>query len=158
MHQYARWGAAGIALVTMVSVGAAVSQAQDKDAAVAARQATMKLEGPDLRAISDYAADKGTDQATAIAKAQELLALSDKLVGLWPAGTSSKDMPGKSNAKPEIWEQMDKFKALYAGQKESEQKLLEAIQKGDKAAVQAAVANVGKGSCSTCHGTYREKV
>ena len=75
MHQYARWGAAGIALVTMVSVGAAVSQAQDKEAAVAARQATMKLEGPDLRAISDYAADKGTDQATAIAKAQELLAL-----------------------------------------------------------------------------------
>ncbi|HXP77801.1 MAG TPA: cytochrome c [Stellaceae bacterium] len=158
MHQYARWSAAGIALVTMISVGAAVSLAQDKEAVVAMRQATMKLEGPDLRAISDYAADKGTDQATAIAKAQELLALSDKLMGLWPAGTSSKDLPGKSNAKPEIWEQMDKFKALYAGQKEGEQKLLEAIQKGDKAAVQAAVATIGKGSCSTCHGTYREKV
>jgi len=152
-----RWSAASIALVTMMSVGAAVGWAQDKESAVRDRQATMKLEGPALKAISDYAGDKGTDQATALAKTQELLALSDKLMGLWPAGTSSKDMPGKSNAKPEIWAEMDKFKALYAGQKEGEQKLLEAIQKGDKAAVQAAIPNIGK-NCSTCHGTYREKV
>ena len=67
-------------------------------------------------------------------------------------------MPGKSNAKPEIWTEMDKFKALYAGQKKGEEDLLAAVQKGDKAAVQAAIANIGKGSCSTCHGTYREKV
>ena len=157
MKSYTRWGAAGIALMTVVGLGAAVSWAQDKEAAISARQAAMKQEGPDLRAILDYAGDKGTDQATAIAKAQELLALSDKLAGLWPAGTSSKDMPGKSNAKPEIWQQMDKFQALYAGQKSGEQKLLSAIQKGDKAAVQAAVPDVGK-NCSTCHGTYREKV
>ncbi|HLJ19548.1 MAG TPA: cytochrome c [Stellaceae bacterium] len=153
-----RWSAAGIALVTMATIGAAVSWAQDKEATVSARQAAMKLEGPDLRAISDYANDKGTDQATAIAKTQELLALSDKLMGLWPAGTSSKDMPGKSNAKPEIWTDMEKFQALYAGQKKGEQDLLAAVQKGDKPAVQAAIANIGKGSCSTCHGTYREKV
>jgi len=158
MNPYTRWGAAGVALITVVGLGAAVSWAQDKEAAVSARQATMKLEGPNLKAILDYAGDKGTDQATAIAKAQELLALSDKLVGLWPAGTSSKDMPGKSNAKPEIWQQMDKFQALYASQKSGEQKLLSAIQKGNKAAVQAAVGDIGKGSCSACHGTYRERV
>ena len=158
MNQYTRWGAAGIALVTVIGIGAAVSWAQDKEAAVSTRQASMKLEGPALKAILDYAGDKGTDQATAAAKAQELLALSDKLVGLWPAGTSSKDMPGKSNAKPEIWTEMDKFQALYASQKSGEQKLLSAIQKGDKAAVQAAVTDIGKNSCSTCHGTYREKV
>ena len=66
-------------------------------------------------------------------------------------------MPGKSNAKPEIWTDMDKFQALYASQKSGEQKLLAAIQKGDKPAVQAAVTDVGK-NCSSCHGTYREKV
>lgn len=153
-----RWSAAGIALVTMITIGAAASWAQDKEAAVSARQAAMKQEGPNLRAISDYANDKGTDQATAIAKTQELLALSDKLIALWPAGTSSKDMPGKSNAKPEIWTELDKFKAIYAGQKKAEEELLAAVQKGDKPAVQAAVANIGKGSCSACHGTYREKV
>ena len=156
MNRYTRWGAAGIALVTVVGIGAGVSWAQDKEAAVSTRQVTMKQEGPALKAILDYAGDKGTDQATAIAKAQELLALSDKLAALWPAGTSSKDMPGKSNAKPEIWTDMDKFQALYASQKSGEQKLLAAIQKGDKAAVQAAVTDVGK-NCSSCHGTYREK-
>jgi cytochrome c556 len=157
MSHLQRWGAASIALVTMISVGAAVGWAQDKAAAVGERQATMKLEGPALKAILDYAGDKGTDQATAVAKAQELLAIADKLAGLWPAGTSSKDMPGKSNAKPEIWTEMDKFRALYANQKSDDQTLLAAIQKGDKAAVQAAVTNIGK-NCSTCHGTYREKV
>jgi len=157
MSHLQRWGAASIALVTMISVGAAVGWAQDKAAAVGERQATMKLEGPALKAILDYAGDKGTDQATAVAKAQELLALADKLAGLWPAGTSSKDMPGKSNAKPEIWTEMDKFRALYANQKSGDQALLAAVQKGDKAAVQAAVTNIGK-NCSTCHGTYREKV
>ena len=158
MNQYTRWGAAGIALVTVIGIGAAVGWAQDKEGAVSARQAAMKQEGPDLKAIRDYAGDQGTDQATAIAKAQELLALSDKLAGLWPTGTSSKDMPGKSNAKPEIWTEMDKFQALYASQKSGEQKLLAAIQKGDKAAVQAAATDIGKNSCSACHGAYREKV
>ena len=157
MNQYTRWGAAGIALLTVVGIGVGVSCAQDKAAAVGTRQATMDQEGPALKAILDYAGDKGTDQATAIAKAQELLALSDKLAALWPAGSSSKDMPGKSNAKPEIWTDMDKFQALYASQKSGEQKLLAAIQKGDKPAVQAAVTDVGK-NCSSCHGTYREKV
>jgi cytochrome c556 len=157
MRQLTRWGAAAIALTMVVGIGAAVGWAQDKGAAVSARQATMKQEGPNLKAILDYAGDKGVDQATAISKAQELLAAGDKLVGLFPAGTSSKDMPGKSNAKPEIWQEMDKFKALYAGQKSGEQKLLEAIQKGDKAAVQATVNDIGK-NCSTCHGAYRERV
>jgi cytochrome c556 len=158
MKQCARWGAAGLALVITIGAGAAVSLAQDKDAIVKERQATMKEEGPNLRAILDYANDKGTDQATALAKAKELLVASDKLPGLFPAGTSSKEMPGKSNAKPEIWQELDKFKALYATQKSGEQDLLAAIQKGDKAAVQAAVTNIGKTSCSACHGAYREKV
>jgi cytochrome c556 len=158
MRMFQSWGAAGLAFTIIIVAGSAVVWAQDKAAAVTARQAAMKQEGPDLRAISDYANDKGTDQATALAKTQELLALSDKLMGLWPAGTSSKDMPGKSNAKPEIWTEMDKFKALYTGQKKAEEELLAAVQKGDKPAVQAAVANIGKNSCSACHGTYREKV
>jgi cytochrome c556 len=158
MNHFQRWGAAGAALTTVILASSAAVWAQDKEAVVAARQATMKQEGPSLRTVSDYANDKGTDQATAIAKTQELLALSDKLMGLWPAGTSSKDMPGKSNAKPEIWTDLEKFKALYAGQKKGEEELLAAVQKGDKAAVQAAIANIGKNSCSACHGTYREKV
>ncbi|HKX10169.1 MAG TPA: cytochrome c [Stellaceae bacterium] len=157
MSQYARWAAAGIAVMTVMSIGAAISLAQDKAAIVQERQSAMKGEGPNLKAILDYAGDKGTDQATALAKAQDLLAVADKLPTLFVDGTSSKDLPGKSNAKPEIWQDLGKFKALYATQKSGEQKLLEAIQKGDKAGVQGAVSEVGK-NCSTCHGAYREKV
>ena len=152
-----RWSAAAIALATVISLGAAVGWAQDKEAAVNTRQATMRQEGPTLRTILDYANDKGADQATALAKAQELLAAADKLPGLFLPGTSSTEMPGKSNAKPEVWQEADKFKTLYANQKSSEQKLLEAVQRGDKPAVQSAVSEIGK-NCSACHGAYREKV
>lgn len=157
MRQYLRWSVAAIAMATMVGLGAAATLAQDKEATVKARQETMKQEGPALRTIQDYINDKGTDQATAIAKAQDLIALVDKLITLWPAGTSSKDFPGKSNAKPEVWEQLDKFKGLYTSMKSDEQKLLAVLQKGDKTAAAAAVSDIGKNGCGGCHGLYREK-
>lgn len=157
MGKCLRWCAAASAMVVVLGLGSAVSVAQDKEAIVKDRQAAMKLEGPNLRAINDYLNDKGVDQATAITKAQELVAITDKLAGLWPAGTSSKDLPGKTNAKPEIWEQMDKFKGLQATIKADEQRLLGALQKGDKAAATAAWGDVGKNGCGACHGAYREK-
>lgn len=157
MGKCLRWCATASAMVMVLSLGSVASVAQDKEAVVKERQAAMKLEGPNLRAINDYLNDKGVDQATAITKAQELVAIADKLAGLWPAGTSSKDLPGKTNAKPDIWEQMDKFKALQATLKSDEQRLLAALQKGDKAAATAAWGDVGKNGCGACHGAYREK-
>ena len=69
----------------------------------------MKQEGDDLRAIKGYIDGTGTDQAVAIQKAQDLVATADRMPLLFPAGTSSKDLPGKSSAKPDIWEQRDKY-------------------------------------------------
>jgi cytochrome c556 len=152
-----QWCAAACAVVAVLGFGSVASVAQDKEVIIKERQAAMKLEGPNLRAINDYLNDKGVDQATAIAKAQDLIAIADKLAGLWPVGTSSKDLPGKTNAKPDIWEQMDKFKALQATLKSDEQRLLAALQNADKAAATAAWGDVGKNGCGACHGAYREK-
>jgi cytochrome c556 len=157
MRKCLKWCAAASAIVVVLVFGSVASVAQDKEAIIRDRQAAMKLEGPNLRAINDYLNDKGVDQATAIAKAQELVAITNKLAGLWPVGTSSKDLPGKTNAKPDIWEQMDKFKALQATIKADEERLLAALQKGDKSAATAAFGDVGKNGCGACHGAYREK-
>jgi cytochrome c556 len=157
MKQSLQWTTAVVALGTVIAAGTVTTMAQDKEAAVKARQQTMDQEGPAIRTILGYVNDQGTDQATAIAKANELIAAGDKIAGLWPAGTSSKDMPGKTNAKPEIWEQLEKFKGLYASVKSNEEKLLAALQKGDKAAAQAAIGDIGKNGCSACHGQFREK-
>ena len=134
-----QWSAAGIALATMISLGAAVGWAQDKEAAVRDRQATMKID---------------TSEAEAMPGVLAVLTAAD-----FPDVNASARLGelGEVNLGHLSTNVMARHKALYAGQKEGEQKLLEAIQKGDKAAVQAAIPNIGK-NCSTCHGTYREKV
>ena len=158
MKRQVRWSAGLIAAVTAISLGAAVTVAQDKEAIVKERQAMMKQQSDDLKAIKGFLDGSAGDQATAVAKAQDLIAIADKLPTLWPAGTSSKDLPGKSNAKPDIWEQMDKFKAIPAALKGAEQMLLEALQKGDKAAAGTALGDAGKNGCGACHGAFREKM
>lgn len=157
MMQFHRSGAAVVAFVVVIGFGAIAVFAQDKEAIVKERQAAMKQEGDDLRAIKAYLDGTGTDQAAAVQKAQDLVATADRIVGLFPTGTSSKDLPGKSNAKPDIWDQRDKYDAAEAARKTAAQSLLSAVQKGDKTAAQAAFGEVGK-ACGSCHGTFRESL
>ncbi len=157
MRQYLRIGAAAAAIALLVGLGAATSVAQDLAAVVKDRQGAMKQQSDDLKAIKAYL-DGGSDQATAVAKAKDMLGVADRIGPLWPAGTSSKDMPGKSNAKPEIWQDMAKFKTIEAALKTGDQTLLDALTKGDKAAATAAFGDLGKNGCGACHGTFREKL
>ena len=157
MRQYLQIGAAAAAIAVVVGLGAAATAAEELAAVVKERQGTMKQQSEDLKAIKAYL-DGGGDQAAAVQKAQDLVAISAKLPDIWPAGTSSKDMPGKSNAKPEIWQDMAKFKAIQATVKTADDALLGALQKGDKAAATAAFGDLGKNGCGACHGTFREKL
>jgi cytochrome c556 len=147
-------------LLTIAFVGfgnVTVAQGQDKEAEIKLRRDTMKRQGNDLKAISDYAKGEA-DQAAAQKAADDLLALNGKIVGLFPSGTSMADFPGKTGAKPEIWQQFDKFKTIPAALKVQEQKLDDAVKSGDKAAVGAQVAATGKEGCGACHTPYREKL
>jgi cytochrome c556 len=136
---------------------AVLAQAQDKEAQIKTRRDAMKRQGDDFKAISDYAKGEG-DQAAAQKAIDDLLALNGKIVDLFPAGTSMADFPGKTGAKPEIWQQFDKFKTLPPLLKTEEEKLADAIKSGDKAAVGAQIANTGKNGCGSCHTPYREKL
>lgn len=151
-----RWGAF-VALVTLaVAMGAAAGQAQDKEAVIKQRQTLMKQQAADLKAIDAYA--KGTgDQATALAKATELTTLSPKIHSLFPPGTSLADFPGKTEAKPDIWQNKEKFDALAATLHGEEEKLLETVKSGDRQAVAAQIGATGKNACGACHNTFREK-
>jgi cytochrome c556 len=63
----------------------------------------MKRQGNDLKTISDYAKGEA-DQAAAQNAADDLLALNGKIVDLFPRGMSMVEFPGKTGAKPEIWQ------------------------------------------------------
>jgi cytochrome c556 len=157
MRHLARVGIVAAALAAVIGAGVVSSRADDAEAIIKHRRDTMKRQGDDFKAISDYA--KGTgDQATAKAKIDDLLALNSKIVDLFVPGTGMDKYPGKTGAKPEIWKEWDKFKALPAGLKTDEEKLAAAIKSGDTAAVQAQIAETGKNGCGACHTPYREKL
>jgi cytochrome c556 len=147
-----------IAAVTVaaLSIGGAVV-AQDKSAVLKQRQDLMKAQGADLKPIQAFAKGEG-DQSTALAAATDLLSKSDQIPDLFPAGTSTTDFPGKTNAKPDIWQNWDKFKGYATAMHGEEVKLVDAIKSGDHKAVGDQIGAVGKAGCGPCHGTFREKM
>ncbi len=87
-----------------------------------------------------------------------MISINGKILALFVPGTSSTDMPGKSNAKAEIWTDWEKFKAIPLVLHDAELKLADAVKSGDKGAMGAAIGNVGKNGCGACHSTFREKL
>ena len=137
-------------------LGASAGVAQDVPSAIADRQALMKKQGADTKAISDYAKGMG-DQAKAQAAIDDMLAASGKIVGLFPAGTSSTDFPGKTGAKPTIWTDHDGFVKAAAALHDAEVSEAAAIKSGALPDVGMGLGAIGKSGCGACHGAYREK-
>jgi len=150
-------GAAAMAMAAVLAAGTAATLAADNETVVRDRQAAMRQRSTDLKTVSAYIDDRGGDQASAVAAAKEMLVLEQKIDASWLPGTSSADLPGKSNAKPEIWIEMDKFKALGAILQSGQEKLVTALEKGDKAGAKATIADFGKNACGACHTAYRVK-
>ena len=143
----------GIALAAALTLIAVGSVAQDKEAQLKARQDFMEHQQKDVDAINAYAKGQG-DKATALDKANDLIAVAPKIVDQFPPGTSSKDFP-KSKAKPEIWEEWDKAKLLPAKLQEQEEKLVEVIKTGTPQQAGEEMRSVYRNGCNGCHGPYR---
>ncbi len=129
----------------------------DKETLIKNRIDFMKAQAADNKAIGDYAKGMGSKEA-ATAAINDIIARNPKLVALFIPGTSSKDYPGKSNAKPEIWSDHDHFAAISKTLLETAQKEADVIKTGTPEEVGAAQANLGKVGCGACHGPFREKL
>ncbi len=154
MRRMTRWGAViGLAAAVLVA-GTRSGIAQDKLAEIKARQDFMKRQQDDVDAINAYAKGKG-DKAVALEKANDLLSLTGKIVDQFPAGTSATDFPGKTKAKPEIWQEMDKFKAIPPRLHTMEVKLVDVINTGTPQQAGDEMRSIYRGGCNSCHGPYR---
>ena len=142
------------ALVLLATLGAGETSAQDKQEVIRERQALMKRQAEDLKAIQGYVSG-AIDRATAVAKVNELLSLPDKIVGLFPPGTSLAEFPGETHAKPEIWQQQDRFKEVPLALQRAEEKLSATIKSGNKQDVVDALDAVGRSGCGACHTYFR---
>ena len=63
---------------------------------------------------------------------------------------------GDTKAKPEIWSEMDKFKAAASKMQDEMAKFNVAAKGGNIDAIKAAVGDTGK-ACKGCHDTYRKE-
>lgn len=145
------WIAATIALVSFHA-----AWAQDPAAAVEKRQATMKRMGGDLKAIEQYGKGQG-DEGKAVAAAKDIIATQETLADLFPKGTDSGALPGKSYASPKLWAEWDKFRSDNKLAQEKSSALLKTVQSGDKAVIATAPADMWDNGCQVCHKSYREK-
>ncbi len=129
--------------------------ADDIQAAVDARRALMKEIGGEIKAIADALDSKSTDTAGMQKHAELIQADAAKIPTLFPTGSSADDLPGKTHAKPEIWQNFDSFKAIAATLGTEAGRLADAAKSGDATAVAAELDQTGHNGCSACHKQFR---
>ena len=146
-------GAAAIVLAGT----AGFALAQDKEAVLKERQATMKEQGKDVGAVKAYLDGKG-DLAQAKTSADNLTQTTKKIPQLFPPGTGGPSPDGDYVAKREIWTDWNKFLDAQKAAAAKADALLVAVNGGDKSAIEAAFNDLGKNGCGGCHTTFREKI
>jgi cytochrome c556 len=141
-------------MLAIAGMGAGAASAQDKDRIVTERQEAMKQQGREMVAVRNYFQDKG-DQAAAIAAMDSLQKSVPKVPDWFPAGTGIGEVPVKTRAKPEIWQEHDKFLTADKTVIGQIATLDAAVKSGDKPRIEAVFKEVG--FCSACHDTFRAK-
>ncbi len=149
-------GVMAVAATAVLSMASLAGFAQDKLAEIKDRREFMKAQGADVKAIQEYAKGAAdSDQQKALAAANDLLSRAPKITALFVPGTSTAEFPDKTHAKPDIWQNWDKFKAIPTVLETQEQKLVEAIKTGNREAVGTQLGVTGKNGCGACHQPFR---
>jgi cytochrome c556 len=112
------------------------------------RQAAMKNNAANAKAIK--AAVETKDYATVEAKAKDIMGTADRIVSLFPKGSTE----GKTKAKPEIWEKPDEFAKNAKALNKAAGELVSAAKTGNDADVGVKVKALGE-ACNTCHKEFR---
>ena len=145
-----------IAAAFAVAFTAGVADAGPHDKAIKARKAQMVLYAFNISTLGAMAKGKvAYDAKAAQAAANNLAALSNLAAGaMWPPGSDSTAMPGKTAAKKEIWTTFPKIiEASKAMSKASANMAAEAGKGLD--ALRGAIGALGA-SCGGCHKPFRE--
>ena len=152
----------------LVSMGLAISLAVAfdggavfaQDDPIKVRRAAMKQLGAHMKGVGGFLKGgrrAGTAETVAL-RGQSIAAIAGKIPALFPKGTSLADGKGETGAKPVIWEQWPAFQKAAANLTAEANKLTAAAEGGDKAAIKAAMASLGKNGCGGCHRTFRQKL
>ena len=147
--------AVSVAATTAFSGFAIADEAAEK--AIKARKAQMQLYAWNLGQLGAMA--KGAvpyDAEAAASAANNLLAVASlNAMSMWPQGTDSTAMPGKTGAKLEAWTTWPAVGKKSEALTEAATAMAAAAG-GGLDALRGAIGPVGKG-CKGCHEEFREK-
>lgn len=139
------------AISALAVFGAVLTTANGADDPIAARKALMKGVGGAVKASGEMLGDGGTFDA---AKAAEAMTLVAKSATDFPALFPETSMEGgETTASPEIWKQMDKFKA--AAKQLADDATAAAAAAGKSKEEFAAAFGKATGNCKSCHQEFR---
>jgi cytochrome c556 len=149
---------AAAGFVALIAGGlAAVTPSTAADmSAVEKRKKLMESNGHYVYRVIPAFVRKGEGTAADVAKGAETIVENFKTIpGLFVAGTSTEDMPGKTHAKPDIWKEKAKFEAFEKITVARAEALDAAAKSGDKQKIAAAYAALNRDGCSACHNQFR---
>jgi cytochrome c556 len=142
--------AAAIGLSTALPAAAQFAKPED---AIKYRKAVFTVMGTHFGRVAAMANGKMPFDAKVAADSAELATTMSKLP--YVAFIDGTDK-GETKAKPEIWSEMDKFKAAAGKMQEEMVKFNAAAKTGNIDTIKAAAGDTGK-ACKACHDTYRKE-
>ena len=141
-----------LAIVIGLGVTAAIAQ----EDLIKARKALMKTNGQQAKVLGDMV--KG-DTPFDLAAAQKAFAnfqnAASKMPDLYPDSSKGGDPSDDFNASPKIWDNMADFKARFVKFGDDAKAAASSVK--DLDSLKAAMGNIGKNDCGSCHETYRVK-
>ncbi len=140
------------ATLLLLLAAATTSHAQDAAKAIKYRQSAHFLLGWNIGPIAGMV--KGEipwDQKAVEMHAMRLAQVAPMIAEGFPADSQT---GAPTDAKPEIWKNMDDFKAKARDLEVATAKLAETAKTGDRKAIGAGLGEVG-GTCKACHEKYR---
>ena len=136
-------------LATAVPVSAQFAKAED---AVKYRQSVMFMQNTHLGRLGAMANGRTPYDAKVAAENADILLVITKLP--FPAFVDGSDK-GNTRAKPEIWQEKDKFMGRATKMQEEVEKLNAAAKSGSFDQLKSAVGAVGA-ACKACHDDYQK--
>ena len=127
------------------------AQAQDDEHYLGYRQKVMKSMGASMGAIGDILKHKLPFAGHIGVHASDISRMSAVIAEAFEKEITE----GRTDSKPDVWQDWDKFVGAAEALQEQGAKLAEVASGGDMAAIGAQVKNLGK-ACGDCHKPFRK--
>lgn len=127
------------------------AQAQSDEHYLGYRQKVMKSMGASMGAIGDILKHKLPFAGHIGVHASDISRMSAVIAEAF----EKEIVEGRTDSKPEVWQDWDKFVAAAETLQEEGAKLADIASGGDMAAIGAQVKNLGK-ACGDCHKPFRK--